>query len=134
MLGASICVVGADAAIIPDWILVSSETMAVRPPPQVVHMIWTTVNVRPSGTAAEAGTVTILFAGKAVRTPPTWRATVDDGYTHGSSLSADGAQATNSMVSQDTDKLFIQVRPLSWRNTYVLRLVVLICFERIMMS
>ena len=47
------------------------------------------------------------------------------GYTHGSSLSVD------SMVTQDTDKLFIQVRPPSWRNTYVLRLVVLICVERI---
>ena len=35
------------------------------------------------------------------------------------------------MVTQDTDKLFIQVRPPSWRNTYVLRLVVLICVERI---
>jgi len=56
------------------------------------------------------------------------------GYTHGSSLSVDGAQTTNSMVMQDTDKLFIQVRPSSWRNTYVLRLVVLICVERIIMS
>ena len=52
------------------------------------------------------------------------------GYTHGSSLSVDGAQTTNSMVTQDTDKLFIQVRPPNWRNTYVLRLVVLICVER----
>ena len=53
------------------------------------------------------------------------------GYTHGSSLSVDGAQTTNLMVTQDTGKLFIQVRPPSWRNTYVLRLVVLICVERI---
>jgi hypothetical protein len=53
------------------------------------------------------------------------------GYTHDSSLSVDGAQTTNSMVTQDTDKLFIQVRPLRWRNTYVLRVVVLICVERI---
>ena len=51
------------------------------------------------------------------------------GYTHGSSLSVDGAQTTNSMVTQDTGKLFIQVRPPSWRNTYVLRLIVLICVE-----
>ena len=29
------------------------------------------------------------------------------GYAHGSSLSVDGAQTTNSMVTQDTDKLFI---------------------------
>jgi len=54
------------------------------------------------------------------------------GYTHGSSLSLDGAQATNLMVTQDTNKLFIQVQPLCGRNTYVLRLVVLICVEIIM--
>ena len=29
------------------------------------------------------------------------------GYTHGSSLTVDGVQTTNSMVTQDTDKLFI---------------------------
>ena len=29
------------------------------------------------------------------------------GYTHGSSLPVDGARATNSMVTQDTDKVFI---------------------------
>jgi len=38
----------------------------------------------------------------------------------------DGAQATNSMVTQDTDKVFIQVRPPCGRNTYVLRLIVLL--------
>jgi len=48
------------------------------------------------------------------------------GYTHGSRLSVDGAQATNSMVTQDTDKVFIQVRPPCGRNTYVLRLIVLL--------
>ena len=53
------------------------------------------------------------------------------GYAHGCSLLVDGAQATNSMVTQDMDKLFIQVRPPCGRNTYVLRLVVLICVERI---
>ena len=37
-----------------------------------------------------------------------------------------GAQATNSMVTQDTDKDFIQVRPPCGRNTYVLRQIVLI--------
>ena len=54
------------------------------------------------------------------------------GCTHGSSLSVDGAQATNSMVTQDTDKVFTQVRPPCGRNTYVLRLIVLDCVERIM--
>ena len=37
-----------------------------------------------------------------------------------------GVQAMNSMVTQDTDKVFIQVRPPCGRNTYVLRLIVLI--------
>jgi len=48
------------------------------------------------------------------------------GYTHGSSLSADSAQAMNLMVTQDTDKVFIQVRPPCGRNTYVMRLIVLL--------
>ena len=76
MLGVD--VVGVNAAIVPDRIWVPSEAVVVRPPPHVVHVIWPTVNVRPSGTAAEAETMTILFAEKAIRTPPTWRATVDE--------------------------------------------------------
>jgi len=40
-----------------------------------------------------------------------------------------GAQARNLMVTQDTDKVFIQVRPPCGRNTYVLRLIVLDCVE-----
>ena len=44
------------------------------------------------------------------------------GYTHSSSLSVDSAQATNLMMTQDTDKVFIQVQPPCGRNTYVLRL------------
>ena len=79
MLGAGVRVVGADAAVIPDRIWVSFETVTMGPPPRVVHVIWPTVNVRPPGTVAEAGTMTILFARKAVRIPPTWRATVDEG-------------------------------------------------------
>jgi len=72
-------------------------------------------------------TVRTCFAGLSTKAGP--QSTL--GYTHGSSLSVDGAQTTNSMVTLDTDKLFIHVRPPSWRNTYVLRLVVLICVERI---
>jgi len=37
-----------------------------------------------------------------------------------------GAQAMNLMVMQDTDKDFIQVWPACGRNTYVLRLIVLL--------
>jgi hypothetical protein len=44
----------------------------------VVQVIWPTVNERPSTTAAESGMMTILLAWEAVRTPPTWRATVDE--------------------------------------------------------
>ena len=33
------------------------------------------------------------------------------------------------MVTQDTDKVFIQVQPPCGRNTYVLRLIVLDCVE-----
>ena len=76
MLG--VIVVGADAAVVPDWIRVASKAVVVRLPPRVVHVIWPIVNVRPSGTAVEAGTMTILLVGKAVHTPPTWRATVDE--------------------------------------------------------
>ena len=65
----------------------------------------------------------ILIRG--LSTKASWQSTL--GYTHGSSLSVDGAQATNSMVTQDTDKVFIQVRPPCGRNTYVLRLIVLCC-------
>jgi len=67
-----------DASTTPDWIWVSSRVMVVRPSPRVVQVIWPTVNVRSSATATEAGTMTILFVGRAVRTPPTWRATVDE--------------------------------------------------------
>ena len=37
-----------------------------------------------------------------------------------------GAQATNLMVTQDTDKVFIQVRPPCGCNTYVVCLIVLL--------
>jgi len=40
-----------------------------------------------------------------------------------------GAQATNLMVMQDTDKVFIQVRPPCGCNTYVVRLIVLLWIE-----
>jgi hypothetical protein len=43
----------------------------------VVQVIWPMVNESPSATAAESGMMTILLAWEAVRTPPTWRATVD---------------------------------------------------------
>jgi len=39
------------------------------------------------------------------------------------------AQATNSTVTQDTYKVFIEVRPPCGRNTYVLCLIILIWDE-----
>ena len=36
------------------------------------------VNMRPFGVAVEPEMMTILFVWEAVRTPPTWRATVDE--------------------------------------------------------
>ena len=40
--------------VISDWIWISFGTVVAKPPLPVVHVIWPTVNVRPSGTAAEA--------------------------------------------------------------------------------
>ena len=52
--------------------------MAMKLSEPVVQVIWPTVNVRPFGIATEPGMMIILFTWRAVRTPPTWRATVDE--------------------------------------------------------
>ena len=52
--------------------------MAMKSSEPVVQVIWPMVNVRPFVVAMEPGTKTILFVWRAVRTPPTWRATVDE--------------------------------------------------------
>jgi hypothetical protein len=44
----------------------------------MVQVIWPTMNERPSAMAVKLGMMTILLAWEAVRTPPTWRATVDE--------------------------------------------------------
>jgi hypothetical protein len=44
----------------------------------VVQVIWPMVNERLSTTAMKSGMMTILLAWEAVRTPPTWRATVNE--------------------------------------------------------
>ena len=51
--------------------------MVVKLSEPVVQVIWPTVNVRPFGVAMEPEMMTILFAWRAVRTPPTWHATVN---------------------------------------------------------
>jgi len=109
-----------------DRIYASSMVVAVK-------LLKLTVNVKPPIMAAKLGIMTILFMWEAVRTPlpgaplstkASRQSTL--GYSHGSSLSVDSAQATNLMVTQDTDKVFIQVRSPCGRNTYVLRLIVLL--------
>ena len=50
--------------------------MAMKSSEPVLQVIWPTVNVFI--VAMEPEMMTILFAWKAVRTPPTWRATVDE--------------------------------------------------------
>ena len=52
--------------------------MAMKLSEPVVQVIWPMVNVRPFGVAMDPGMMTILFFWGAVRTPPTWRATVDE--------------------------------------------------------
>ena len=54
-----------------DRIYASSAVMAVK-------LLKPTMNVKPSAMAAKLGMMAILFAGKVARTPPTWRATVDE--------------------------------------------------------
>jgi len=109
-----------DASTVPDWIWVSPEVVVVRPPPRVVQVICPTVNVRPSATAAEAGTMT-----KASHCQRKLVGSLPWGIPTVVVYRQTGAQATNSMVTQDTDIVFIQVRPRCGRNTYVLRLIVL---------
>jgi hypothetical protein len=79
-----------------DRICVSSVAVAVKLLTPVVHVIWPTVNERPSATTMKSGMMTILLAWEAVRTPPTWCTTVDEiwstvyrGYAQGSKLLTD---------------------------------------------
>jgi hypothetical protein len=44
----------------------------------VVQVIWPMVNERPFAMAMVSGMMTILLAWEAVRTPPTWRVTIDE--------------------------------------------------------
>jgi hypothetical protein len=64
-----------------DWICTSSVVAAVKLLMPVVPVIWLTVNERPSAIAIESGMMTILLAWEAVRTPPTWCATIDETWS-----------------------------------------------------
>ena len=57
-----------------DRIYTSSVVMAVK-------LLKLTVNVKSPAMAAKSGMMAILFVGRAVRTPPTWRATVDESWS-----------------------------------------------------
>ena len=67
-----------EAVVDADWICASSMVMAMKLLEPVVQVIWPMVNVRPFGIAMEPEVMTVLFAWRAVRTPPTWRATIDE--------------------------------------------------------
>ena len=54
-----------------DRIYASSMVVAVK-------LLKLTVNVKSPAMAAKSGIMAILFVGRAVRIPPTWRATVDE--------------------------------------------------------
>jgi len=75
---AVVSVVGAAAdvseeVIDTDRIYATSVVMAVK-------LLKLTVNVKSPAMAAKSGMIAILFVGRAVRTPPTWRATVDESW------------------------------------------------------
>ena len=83
VVGAVFTVVGAvadagEVVVGAGWIHASSVALAMESSTPVVQVIWPTVNVRPLGVAMEPEMMTILFAWRAVRTPPTWRATIDE--------------------------------------------------------
>ena len=67
-----------EAVVDVDWICASSMVMAMKLSEPVVQVIWPMVNMRPFGVAMETEMMTILFTWRAVHTPPTWRATVDE--------------------------------------------------------
>jgi ABC-type xylose transport system permease subunit len=91
VVGAVAGVVGAVASVVravadedvfdADRICTSSVGVAVKLLMPVVQVIWPTMNERPSAMTAESGMMTILLAWEAVRTPPTWRVTIDETWS-----------------------------------------------------
>ena len=57
-----------------DRIYASSVVMTVK-------LLKLTVNVKSPAMATKSGMMTISFVGEVVRTPPTWRATVDESWS-----------------------------------------------------
>jgi len=76
VVGVVVSVVGAAADVDEEVIgadRIYASTMVVA-----VKLSKPTTNVKPCTTATKLGMMTILFVWRAVRTPPTWRATVDE--------------------------------------------------------
>ena len=72
---AGIIVVDVDEEVIDvDRIYASSAVMAVK-------LLKATMNVKPPTMATKSGMMAILFVWEVVRTPPTWRATVDESWS-----------------------------------------------------
>ena len=60
-----------EAVVDADWIRASSVVMAMKLSEPMVQVIWPMVNVRPFGVAMEPEVMIVLFAWRAVCTPPT---------------------------------------------------------------
>ena len=83
--------------------------MAMKSSEPVVQVIWPTVNVRPFGVATEPEMTTILFALRAVRTPPylachcrrNMVGSLPKGMPKVVDYRQTDTQATNKMVTQD---------------------------------
>ena len=90
--------------------------MAMKSSEPVVQVIWPIVNVRPFGVAMEPEMMTILFAWRAVRTPPYLarhcRRNIVGSLLRGMPKVVDyrqtDAQATNRMVTQDRHKVLFR--------------------------
>jgi len=76
VLGVVASVVGAVADV--DEEVISVDRIYASSMVVAVELLKLTVNVKPPAMAAKSGIMTILFVWEAVRTPPTWRATVDE--------------------------------------------------------
>jgi len=76
VVGAVASVVGA-VADIDEEVIVAVRIYASS----VVMAVKLTVNVKPLAMAAKSRMMAILFVWEAVRTPPTWRATIDESWS-----------------------------------------------------
>jgi len=69
-------VVGAAADV--DELVIGADQIYASSMVVAVKLLKLTVHVKPPAMAAKLGMMAILFVWEAVRTPPTWRATIDE--------------------------------------------------------